>query len=500
MYLWKTFIHLLLVWIFTHYLLSVLKRSKFSPKRLPPGPLPLPIVGNLFRIGGKPHKTFTELAKVYGPLFTVELGYVTTVVVSSAAIAKEVLQRKDVSFSDRTPTCAACVLNHQESSVSLLPPNPKWRNLRKICNSYIFSVSRLDASRGLRRKKVQQLLSYVQDCCKAAIAINIGEAGFTTSLNFLSNTFFSMDLADSGSNTAREFKALISSLLEYAGMPNCADFFPILKTFDPQGVYRNNERDVKKIFRVFDELIRERIQSREANGGVDQNGDVLDVLLSICKEGGNEFQLSDIPHLLLDLFTAGTDTTSSTLEWAMAELLCNPKKLEKVRLELEEVIGKGSLVEEEDFVRLPYLQAIIKETFRLHPVVPLLIPRRAVSSTELCGFTIPKNTQVFVNIWAMGRDESLWKDANLFEPERFLDSNIDVKGRDFELIPFGAGRRMCPGLPLAYRMLPCVLGSLLHLFDWKLEDGITPENIDMDDKFGLTVVKAKSLYAIPVQV
>ncbi|GAB4856964.1 hypothetical protein Ancab_040506 [Ancistrocladus abbreviatus] len=500
MYLWKALIHLLLVWIFTHYLLSVLKRSKFIPKRLPPGPLPLPIVGNLFLIGSKPHKAFTELAKVYGPLFTVELGYVTTVVISSAVIAKEVLQKKDVSFSDRTPSCAVSVLNHRESSLAMLPPNPTWRILRKICNSYIFSVSRLDASRGLRRKMVQQLISYAQECCKAGTAINIAQAGFTTSLNFLSNTFFSVDLADSGSDTAREFRAVISSLLENAGTPNCADFFPFLRRFDPQGIYRHNEMDVKKLFRVFDEFISERIQSREVNGRVDDNADVLDVLLNTCKEGSNEFQLSNIPHLLLDLFIAGTDTTSSTLEWAMAELLRNPKKLKKARSELEEVIGKGKLVEEEDFVRLPYLQAVIKETFRLHPVVPLLLPRKAMSNTELCGFTIPKNTQVFVNIWAMGRDESLWKDANLFEPERFLDSNIDVKGHDFELIPFGAGRRICPGLPLAYRMLPCVLGSLLHLFDWKLEDGITPENIDMDDKFGLTVVKAKSLYAIPVQV
>ncbi|GAB4827298.1 hypothetical protein Ancab_040022 [Ancistrocladus abbreviatus] len=419
----KTLIHLLLLWIFTHYLLFALKRSKFSPKRLPPGPLPLPIVGNLFRLGSKPHKTFTELAKVYGPLFTVELGYVTTVIISSAAMAKEILQKQDVCFSDRNPPCAVSALNHYESSLVMMPPNSKWRNFRKICNSNIFSVSRLDASQGLRRKKM----------------------------------------------------------------------------FDPQGICHRNEMDVKKMFRVFDELISERIQSSEANGGVDENGDVLDNLLNICMEDGNEFQLSDIPHLLLDLFIAGTDTTSSTLEWAMAELLRNPKKLKKACGELQKVIGKCNLIEEEDIIRLPYLQAVIKETFRMHPIVPLL-PRKAVSTTKLCSFTIPKNTQVFVNIWAVGRDESLWKNANLFEPERFLDSYIDVKGRDFELIPFGAGRRICPGLPLAYRMLPCMLGSLIHLFDWKLEDGITLEKIDMDEKFGLTMVKAKSLYAIPIPV
>ncbi|GAB4827305.1 hypothetical protein Ancab_040023 [Ancistrocladus abbreviatus] len=163
----KTLIHLFLLWIFTHYLLFALKRSKFSPKRLPPGPLPLPIVGNLFHLGSKPHKTFTKLAKVYGPLFTVELGYVTTVIISSAAMAKEILQKQDVCFSNRNPSCAVSALNHYESSLVMMPPNSEWRNFRKICNSNIFSVSRLDASQGLRRKKVQQLLSYVEDYCKS---------------------------------------------------------------------------------------------------------------------------------------------------------------------------------------------------------------------------------------------------------------------------------------------------------------------------------------------
>ncbi|GAB4834290.1 hypothetical protein Ancab_032555 [Ancistrocladus abbreviatus] len=491
-------IQLLIVLVFTHYFLAFLKRSKFSPQRLPPGPIPLPIMGNIFQVGSKPHKALAELAKTYGPIMTIELGCLTTVVISSVPMAKLVLQKYDGLFSDRTPTSALSVLNHNESSVAMLPPNPHWRRLRKICNTHIFAVSRLDASSGLRRKKVQQLLSYVDDCCKAGTAVNIGQVGFTTSLNFLSNTFFSLDLADPGSDTESEFRGLISSILEVGGAPNCADFFPILKMFDPQGFSRRNEITVRKMFGIFDELIDKRMQSRKENGFAEDN-DVLDAFLDMFQESGNELQRSDLLHLLLDLFIAGTDTTSSTLEWVMTELLRNPKQLRKAREELKEVIGKGNSVEEEDFIQLPYLQAIIKETFRLHPVVPLLLPRRVVSTNELCGFTIPKKAQVFVNIWAMGKEESLWKDANLFMPERFLGSNIDVKGHDFELIPFGAGRRICPGLPLAYRMLPCMLGSLLHSFDWKLEEGVTEENIDMDDKFGITLAKAKSLYAIPIR-
>ncbi|TJX12503.1 cytochrome P450, partial [Tissierella creatinini] len=139
------------------------------------------------------------------------------------------------------------------------------------------------------------------------------------------------------------------------------------------------------------------------------------------------------------LFTAGTDTTSSTLEWAMTELLRNPDILSKVRLELEQTIGKGNPIEESDITRLPYLQAVVKETLRLHPAVPLLLPRKALADVEIAGFIVPKGAQVFVNAWAIGRDELTWENPLSFMPERFLGSNLDFKGRNFELIPFGSG-------------------------------------------------------------
>lgn len=169
----------------------------------------------------------------------------------------------------------------------------------------------------------------------------------------------------------------------------------------------------------------------------------------------------------------------------------------KAKEELREVIGKGSAVKEADISRLPYLQSIIKETFRLHPTVPFLLPRKVYQDVELCGFTVPKNAQVLVNVWAIGRDANLWENPDTFEPERFLGSEIDVKGQDFELIPFGAGRRICPGMPLANRMLHLMLGSLIHFFDWKLENDAKPEAVDMDDMFNIALQKAKPLCAIP---
>ena len=184
----------------------------------------------------------------------------------------------------------------------------------------------------------------------------------------------------------------------------------------------------------------------------------------------------------------------------MAELMHNPEVLSKAQLELNEVIGKGNPVEESDIARLPYLQAIIKETFRMHPAGPLLVPRKAESDVEIEGLTVPKGAQVLVNAWAIGRDPSIWDDPNSFKPERFLGSEIDVRGRNFELLPFGSGRRICPGLPLAMRMLHLMLGSIIHFFDWKLEDGVTPQSMSMDDKCGLALEMAKPLRAIPIPI
>ncbi|KAF5729924.1 hypothetical protein HS088_TW20G00291 [Tripterygium wilfordii] len=285
--------------------------------------------------------------------------------------------------------------------------------------------------------------------------------------------------------------------MEEAGKPNLSDYFPLLRKIDPQGIRRRMTLYFGKILELFDQMIKDRSRLRKEPDFISSN-DVLDTLLDICERNSEDFDRSHIEHLFLVLFVAGTDTTSSTLEWAMAELLRNPEALFRARAELEQTIGKGNRVQESDVARLPYLQAIIKETFRLHAAVPLLLPRKAAEDVEVAGYKVPKDAQVMVNAWAIGRDPSIWEDSNSFVPERFLRSEIDARGQHFELIPFGAGRRVCPGLPLAIHMLHLMLGSLIHSFDWKLEDGVTPETMNMEDKFGLTLQKAQPLRAIPI--
>ncbi|XP_047261367.1 geraniol 8-hydroxylase isoform X2 [Capsicum annuum] len=383
--------------IFLYTLARICSRGS---KKLPPGPSPWPIIGSLHLLGAKPHVSLASLAKIYGPIMSLKLGQINTVVISSSTIAKQVLKNQDQAFSTRFILDAVQAHNYCKFSIAWLPLDPQWRMLRRILNTTLLSSNRLDANQHLRSQKVKELIAYCEKCSQEGEAMEIGQAVFKTNLNLLSNTLFSKDLADPFSDSK-------------------------------------------------------------------------------------------------DLFAAGIDPTTTTLEWAMAEVLKNPEIMKKVQVELAEIIEKELPIEEADVSQLPFLQCIIKETLRMHPSAPLLLPRTVEQDVELCDYIIPKSSQVLINVWAIGRDSTFWEDPLVFKPERFLSLDLDIQGQNFEMIPFGDGRRMCPGLPLALRMLSVMLGSLLNSFNWKLEADIEPEELDMEEKFGITLAKARPLRAIP---
>ncbi|XP_017253097.2 geraniol 8-hydroxylase-like [Daucus carota subsp. sativus] len=478
------------------------RRTSKAPQKLPPGPYPLPIIGNIHKLGKHPHKSLNALAQVYGPIMRLKLGRVTTIVISSSSAAQEVLQKQDLAFSNRPVPDALRGCDHDKYSVVFLSVGSQWRSLRKITSSSILTANKLDASKHIRSRKVHELIGYCKKCSQSREAVDIGRATFLTSLNLLSNTIFSKDMIDlyQDSEEGKNFRELVWNLLVEAAKPNLVDYFPILKWIDPQGIKRRFTGSCEKLLELFDGLINERLElKRSGNFSENSTTDMLDELLTILPI--NEIDRTQIQHLFLDLFVAGTDTTSGTVEWAMAEILKNPDTiLVKAKAELNEVVGKGEIVKEADISRLPYLQCIVKETGRLHPPAPFLIPRQVQEEVQLCGYTIPKNSQVLVNAWTIGRDPLIWKNPLSFQPERFLNSEVDVNGHNYELIPFGAGRRKCPGLPLAVRMVPVLLGSLINCFDWKLEGGIAPKELDMEDKFGITVAKLHPLRAVPTLV
>lgn len=357
-------------------------------------------------------------------------------------------------------------------------------------------------------------------------AVNLPHYLFLMSFNVIGNLVVSRDLLDSQCKEGHEFFEAMDKVATWVGTPNIADFLPFLKWLDPQGLKRSMLRDLGKAKEIVASFVEERIKDRKI--GKEKTKDFLDTLLEFEGDGKEWHEkipyekvilivlvsiISFYNHILLDqiliyyclcwmlqeIFFTGTETTSTTTEWIMAELLKNPEAMRKVKEELNEVVGENRKVEESDIEKLPYLQAVIKETLRLHPAAPLLLPRNTIQNTNFMGYHIPKDTQVFVNVWAIGRDPDTWEDPFTFKPERFLGSSIDYKGQNFELIPFGSGRRICVGISLAQRLVSFGLASLIHNFDWELDKNSKPESLDMSERIGITVRKLEPLNLIPTK-
>ncbi|CAL5375525.1 unnamed protein product [Camellia sinensis] len=249
----------------------------------------------------------------------------------------------------------------------------------------------------------------------------------------------------------------------------------------------------KKFERFHDLVLSEHIARKEEEKDFVAK-DMVDVLLQLLDDSNLEIKLNgdSVKAFIQDLIAGGTDTSAITLEWAMSELLKKPDLINKATKELDRVIGRERWVEEKDFPQLPYLDAIVKETMRLHPVVVLLVPHLAVEDCNVAGYDIRKGTRVFINTWSMGRDPTIWDAPEEFCPERFLGKEIDVRGQSFELLPFGSGRRMCPGYSLGLKMIRSSLANMLHGFNWKLPDNLKTEDLGMEEVFGLTTLRKNS--------
>ncbi|XP_057799347.1 ferruginol synthase-like [Salvia miltiorrhiza] len=469
-------------------------------RRLPPGPRPLPVVGNFLQLGKKPYETLSQLAKTHGPLMSIHLGSLYTVIVSSPEMAKELLQHHGQVFSGRTTAQVMHARDLNKLSMAFTPTGKEWRDKRKICKERVFSDRSLEGSEALRREKLQQLLDHVRRHCDRGDVVDLHDALLVTNLNLMLTTLFSTRSPDFESAVTREFKEIVEVIAVAVAVPNMADYFPILKPFDPQGIKRKAELYFGKLFEKFEGFLNQRLESRRNNPAAPRAQDLLETLVEITE--GNDYNLTiqEIPYLLFDLFVGGSETNTTTIEWIMTELLFHPDKLRKLKEELNTVVGKNEEIRESDIPRLPYLQAVIKETLRYHPPGPLLLPRRSEADQEVNGYMIPKGAQILFNVWAMGRDPSIWRNPESFEPERFLEEKkVDFRGQHFELIPFGAGRRICPGMPLATRILQMTTAVLVHNFEWKLEK----EKDDADHKgevLGVALRRALPLRAIPFKI
>ncbi|KAJ3677088.1 hypothetical protein LUZ60_002812 [Juncus effusus] len=489
--LWFLFISLGISLIYSLYKLFPFSQNA----RLPPGPAKLPIVGNLFDLDqNRLHVSLANLAKSYGPIMSLKLGLTTTIVISSPEAAQDVLQTKDVFFSARSIPDAFYAYNFNNRSVLWLPStSPLWKQLRATCSMYLFSPRCLEFTRQMREKKAQDIMQHFRRL--ANHPVDIGPVVFAGMLNIISNLVFSEDVVDLNSESKQEFKDLITSSVHESIKPNISDLFPFLRLLDLQGRRRGLTGYLERIYNFFDDVIDHRVKC--VNVGGKRNNDFLDSLLKLNAESKLDRQTMKV--LLTEIFVAGTDTSSITVVWAMAELLHDPVALAKVQHEVRHNF-QSEVPNELDITKLPYLQAVLKETMRMHPAGPLGVPHKAMEAVVDLGgrFMVPKGARVFINIWAIGRDPKVWDEPNVFRPERFLEKEIEFRGKDFEFIPFGFGRRICPGMPLATRVVPYILALLLHEFDWKLPDGMGPKDVDLTEKFLAALELAVPLHVIPV--
>lgn len=376
---------------------------------------------------------------------------------------------------------------------------PYWRTLRKLCTSQLLSASKIESFAALRREAVRLLVESLRKSSAASEIVDLSQK-----LGEISADISCGMILGRNKGHSYRLKELVHEALCLMGTFNIADYVPFLEPFDLQGL----RRSMKNLSQEIDEVLDRIIMEHERVETVQQvpYKDFVDILLSLIDQPMNPqdqhvyfIDRTTIKAILVDLTVASFDTSATSIDWALSELLKNPRVMQKLQSELETSIGMDQIVEEKDLGKLQYLDMVVKESFRLHPVAPFLIPRESMEDVTIEGYYIPKKSQVLVNTWSIGRDPSIWSEnAEDFYPERFIGTNLGVRGQDFQLLPFGSGRRGCPGMQLGLTTVHLVLAQLVHCFNWEIPIGIEDRDIDMNEKlFGLSMGRANHLLARP---
>ncbi|KAL3537122.1 hypothetical protein ACH5RR_000488 [Cinchona calisaya] len=499
--------YLFLLFSFLILLVKVWKKAKTSPDqdktpKLPPGPTKLPLVGNLHNLvvgGGHPHRVLASLAKKYGPLMHLQLGEISTVVVSSAKIAKEILVAHHPCFANRPENQATRIIWYEQEDVAFSPYGEYWKQMRKICIMELLSMKRVGSFRFIRQDEISKLVeSIIQSSSLAGELVNLTEKIFDYTCSVVCRAAFGRICKDKDTmiNTS---KIAISMLAGF----NLADVFPSLK-FLP--VITGLKQKLQELHHEMDEVLEDVIKQHKANHEIGRKGnaesgdeDLIDVLLKQQESGNLQIPITtrNIKAVILDIFTAGTDTSSVTTEWSLSELMRHPEIMAKAQAEARHVCKGKKTIEEDDIQNLKYLKMVIQETLRLHPPSPL-IPRSSRENHEVNGCMIPEKSRVLVNFWAIGRDPEYWDEPEKFKPERFEHKSVDYLGTQSEYIPFGTGRRMCPGITFGLASVELSLANLIYHFDWRLPHGMKPNDLDMDEYFGLAAGRKTSLCLIGI--
>ncbi|KAK1435750.1 hypothetical protein QVD17_01519 [Tagetes erecta] len=453
--------------------------SSKNHKNLPPSPPKLPLIGNLHQLGSSPHRSLHAIAQNYGPVMLLRFGSVPVLIVSSVKAAREMIKTHDLAFASRPALSIPRKLFYELKDIGFAEYGEYWRQLKSITVLHLLSHKRVQSYRQVREEEMDLMMEKIQKANESVVNLS----GLLASLT--NNIICRVTLGKT--YDGRRFKRLFARAGELVGCFSVGSYIPSLRWVDRlSGI----ERKTNQVFKELDEFLDGVVDGHVTRKGdlATEYEDLVDILLDIQRDNRTGFQLNKrmIKATILDLLIGGTDTTSTSLEWAIAELLRHPQAMKKLQQEARE-IGQGrSRIVEEDLEKMPYLKAVLKEALRLHTPLPLLVPHESTQDVKLFGYDIPSGTQVHINAWAIARDPSKWEAPEDFKPERFLSSSIDYKGLHYELIPFGAGRRRCPGIQFSIIINEIVLANLVYKFDLaSMGEG----SLDLSETNGITVSK-----------
>ncbi|XP_024980898.1 cytochrome P450 93A3-like [Cynara cardunculus var. scolymus] len=490
------YILLFLIWLISTFMIRSFFKSTRAKPHLPPTPFALPIIGHLHLLAPIPHQAFHKLSLRYGPVIRLFLGSVPCIVACSPETAKEFLKTYENSFLDRPQNSAVDYLTYGSKDFSFAPYGSYWKFMKKVVMSQLLNGTTLDLLLPVRHEEINCFIKLLSEKAKLGKAVDLDGELVKLTNNVISRMLMS-ERCSEAENEAGEMRKLVTEIAEITGKFNLSDYIWFCKNLDLQG-FGKRLKDIRTRFdALIERIMKEHEEARKQEMG--EVKDLLHILLDIAQDESMEIKLSreNIKAFILDIFAAGTDTSAITTEWALAELINHPNMMNKCVEEIDQVVGKNRLLQESDIPNLPYLQAIVKETLRLHPTGPMIL-RQSTEECTVAGYHIPANTTIFVNVWALGRDPNHWENPLEFKPERFEKKQLDVRGQHFHMLPFGSGRRMCPGTSLALNVVHATLGAMIQCFEWKAGKDGNLTSVDMEEGVGITLPRANPLVCVPV--
>ncbi|XP_073127525.1 cytochrome P450 83B1-like [Henckelia pumila] len=474
---------------------SYLLKSKIGKKSsvLPPGPKGLPLIGNLHEIDTvHPHVYLHQLAEKYGPLMSLRFGFRPMIIISSARVAKIALTKNDLALSGRPPLIGLKTYSYNGHDIAFSNYSETWREMRRLGVIHLFSVKQVASFLPIRKEKVSLMIKDMMEKSHSSQVINLSQAAYFLTNRIICRAAFGKEYDELGK---RKFSDVFKQAQELSIAFFFGDYFPFLGWIDKlTGMISRLNKNLGDLDRFFQELIQDHL---DPNRPETMKGDILDLMINLKQDQAAAFPIEweNMKGILMNVF-GGTDTSASLIVWAMTALIKKPQAMKKAQEEVRNVVGAKGVVDEDDIQHLPYLKAIIKETLRLFPPIPLSVPRETMEKCTIDGYEIPAKTMAYVNFHAIGLDPEYWESPTEFMPDRFLNSNIDYRGHDFGLLPFGSGRRGCPGMNFGIASVELALSNLLYSFDWELPHGMKVEDVDMELFPGLTTSKKNDLYLV----